>query len=446
MIDLLISYLNFIILSIRFIVKVLSFRPPDPKGVRIKEIENKDSNDINENEFDNKNIEILFQVPVKKENKNNKTDETKKINPNTKKPPENNNEKIQKKLEYRPAENKYSNFELIFFDNKETNIKIPAFIFKPKEYYQFNCIIIYCHGNSGDIGTSFIECQILARNLGCNVLSFEYPGYGLSQDFNNTNEKRAYLYIQQAYKYARDELHYSPYDIFIYGFSLGTGIAFNLACDKDYPNGGVILQSPFLSITRIFYNFKKTHYFDIFNSCDKAKYCESTIYIIHGTKDTIVPYVHGRILAKLIPQKYLYGFYTVNDANHNDIIKFAKEQLYINIKTFLYEMCRRNEDHHSDLDPELDISSRKSENINTSSNRFKNKEMEKKIEMENNGFNLTSKNKLKEEEEKLYEKMKDEPKHELSNLFPKANDNDTFIDINNDNLDNNDIVIQVKEK
>ena len=424
----------------------MSFRPPDPKGVRIKEIENKDSNDINENEFDNKNIEILFQVPVKKENKNNKTDETKKINPNTKKPPENNNEKIQKKLEYRPAENKYSNFELIFFDNKETNIKIPAFIFKPKDYTNFNCIIIYCHGNSGDIGTSFIECQILARNVGCNVLSFEYPGYGLSEDFYNINEKRAYLYIQQAYKYARDELHYSPYDIFIYGFSLGTAIAFNLACDKDYPNGGVILQSPFLSITRIFYNFKKTHYFDIFNSCDKAKYCESTIYIIHGTKDTIVPYVHGRILAKLIPQKYLYGFYTVNDANHNDIIKFAKEQLYINIKTFLYEMCRRNEDHHSDLDPELDISSRKSENINTSSNRFKNKEMEKKIEMENNGFNLTSKNKLKEEEEKLYEKMKDEPKHELSNLFPKANDNDTFIDINNDNLDNNDIVIQVKEK
>ena len=444
MIDLLISYLNFIILSIRFIVKVLSFRPPDPKGVRIKEIENKDSNDINENEFDNKNIEILFQVPVKKENKNNKTDETKKINPNTKKPPENNNEKIQKKLEYRPAENKYSNFELIFFDNKETNIKIPAFIFKPKEYYQFNCIIIYCHGNSGDIGTSFIECQILARNLGCNVLSFEYPGYGLSQDFNNTNEKRAYLYIQQAYKYARDELHYSPYDIFIYGFSLGTGIAFNLACDKDYPNGGVILQSPFLSITRIFYNFKKTYYFDIFNSCDKAKFCESTIFIIHGNKDTIVPYVHGRILAKLIPKKYLYGFYTVNDANHNDIIKFAKEQLYINIKTFLYEMYRRNQYHNSD--PELDISSRKSENINTSSNRLKNKETDKKIEMDNNGFNLTSKNKLKEEEEKLYEKMKDEPKHELSNLFPKANDNDTFIDINNDNLDNNDIVIQVKEK
>jgi len=50
---------------------------------------------------------------------------------------------------------------------------------------------------------------------------------------------------------------YQPQNIIIYGFSLGTGIAFDLACDKNYPNGGVILQSPFLSLTRIFYNFKK---------------------------------------------------------------------------------------------------------------------------------------------------------------------------------------------
>lgn len=90
---------------------------------------------------------------------------------------------------------------------------------------------------------------------------------------------------------------YQPQNIIIYGFSLGTGIAFDLACDKNYPNGGVILQSPFLSLTRIFYNFKKTYYFDIFNSCGNAKFCESTIYIIHGSKDKIVPYIHGRILA-----------------------------------------------------------------------------------------------------------------------------------------------------
>ena len=96
------------------------------------------------------------------------------------------------KMEYKPATNKYSDFELLFLENSDTKIRIPAFIFKPKDFYQYNCIIIYCHGNSGDIGTSFMECQILSRNLRCEVLSFEYPGYGLSNDLNNRNDFVSY--------------------------------------------------------------------------------------------------------------------------------------------------------------------------------------------------------------------------------------------------------------
>ena len=44
----------------------------------------------------------------------------------------------------------------------------------------------------------------------------------------------------------------------LYGFSLGTGIMFELACKKEYPAAGLILQSPFLSIMRTLYNIKKT--------------------------------------------------------------------------------------------------------------------------------------------------------------------------------------------
>jgi hypothetical protein len=66
MFDLLITYFNFIILSIKFIVSFLAFRPPDPKGVRIKDKNEK----INENKDIDNNIEILFSVPIKKENEN----------------------------------------------------------------------------------------------------------------------------------------------------------------------------------------------------------------------------------------------------------------------------------------------------------------------------------------------------------------------------------------
>ena len=503
MFDLLITYINFIILSIKFIVSFLAFRPPNPKGVRI--INNKkEKNENNENNDINSNIEILFSVPIKKENENknkennnpnknenininnkenkeNKSAEnninnnnnnnnvnndnvnnnanknTNNNNTNNKNTNNNNKKNIKMKMEYKPATNKYSDFELLFLENSDTKIKIPAFIFKPKDFYQFNCIIIYCHGNSGDIGTSFMECQILARNLRCEVLSFEYPGYGLSDDLNNRNEKMSYVYIREVYRFIRQNMGYEPQNIIIYGFSLGTGIAFDLACDKNYPNGGVILQSPFLSITRIFYNFKKTYYFDIFNSCDKAKFCESTIYIIHGNKDKIVPYIHGRILAKLIPQKYLYGFYTVPDADHNDLIKFAKEHLYINIGNFIYDMLNKKEptiydkftnkekDNESSM---MDMSSMKSDSKFHVSEKKGFKELPKKLEVNDN--NISSKEKLNEEKNEINmnrsiksDKINKELKHELSCFFPKGNDDDTVIDDITKVENKNDIKINV---
>ena len=106
----------------------------------------------------------------------------------------------------------------------------------------------------------------------------------------------------------------------MYGFSLGTGVAFNLACNKNYNFGGLILQSPFLSIFRTIYNTPKTKYYDLFNNCDKAKLLNIKTLFIHGNNDKIVPYIHGRILADLIPKNKLYRFETINGAGHNDIL------------------------------------------------------------------------------------------------------------------------------
>ena len=346
MLDLIITYFNFIVIALKYIVKRISFQPPDPKGYRIKSsdhevYENNEKLHLNPGDI----IEILFLVPNKPKpsSKNKSADniiEKQKVNKEEN--IEENKEIIIKrnqKFEYKEATNKYSNFELIHFDNEDNNTIIPAFLFSPlnTDYsYTKDYIIIYCHGNSGDIGTSFMECQFLSYNLTCKVLCFEYPGYGLSTDINFVNdEKRAYFNIRQAYKYAKNQLNFKPENIFIYGFSLGTGIAFDLACDKDYPTGGVILQSAFLSIIRTLYNFRKTYYFDLFNNCDKAKFCCSKIYFIHGDKDAIVPYIHGRILSKLIPQELFCGFYTVPGANHNDILKFAKRTLYEKINEFI---------------------------------------------------------------------------------------------------------------
>ena len=400
MLDLLISYLNFFIIGIKYIVKLIAFQPPNPKGYRIINSNNEIQTNINNNP-DNK-IEILFLVPVPKENEKEKEKEKDGEKKVKSKP-------VKKKLMYRPAPQSISNFELSYIENEDNDTKIPIFLFSPHNAYsQPINLIIYCHGNSGDIGTSFIECQLLSRNCFCKVLCFEYPGYGLSNDINNLGERRSYFNIRQAYKYARDKLKYDPKRIIIYGFSLGTGIAFDIACDKDYPCGGVILQSPFLSIIRTIYNFKKTYYFDIFNSCDKAKNCKSKIFFIHGNKDNIVPYVHGRILSQLIPKNCFYDFYTVNGANHNDILKFNMNTFYdkilgfisyININSIQFNEPKGEEEEKEEKEKSLssDISFDNNKNFSCQNirNRAKIKEYEKKINIDMNSYN----NKISSNEE-----------------------------------------------
>ena len=89
------------------------------------------------------------------------------------------------------------------------------------------------------------------------------------------------------------------------------------------------------------YNFKKTKYFDLFNNCDKAKnLCRKTL-ILHGSKDMIVPYIHGRILSQLIPKIYLYDFITVLNADHNNLLK-TDETIFKYINEFIFHCTGNN--------------------------------------------------------------------------------------------------------
>ena len=142
--------------------------------------------------------------------------------------------------------------------------------------------------------------------------------------------------------YIIDKLNFNPNRIFLYGFSLGTGIVFDFACKNEYPVAGMILQSPFLSILRTIYNIKKTRYFDLFNNCDKAKNICTDILFLHGNKDKTVPYIHGRILSQLIPEKYFYNFLTVDGAKHNDLIKLCKDDMFDYIKVFISECIAKS--------------------------------------------------------------------------------------------------------
>ena len=296
MLDLIITYINFIILSLKIIIKKILFQPPKPKTYKI--IENSDKN--------KNNLEIYIKHPNHK-----------------------NYRKIKKRV--------HLDVHFQKIPDKNNN-NIPSFIFKPTLSLHKACII-YCHGNSCDIGSTFNECCDLAKLTKCVIVSFDYPGYGLYQNIES-NEKNIYKTVQIIYEYVKEKLKLDENSIIVYGFSLGTGVAFDLACNKNYNFAGLILQSPFLSIFRTMYNTKITKYFDLFNSCDKVKFLNIKTLFIHGNKDRIVPYAHGRILSKLIPKSKFYNFQTINGAGHNDIFS-AKNLIYLSeiIKDFIERCC-----------------------------------------------------------------------------------------------------------
>ena len=293
MLDLLISFINMLIISIPYFVIKFTFNPPNPPRYGIKK------NKLNNQE------EIYFLSKTKINNKM----------------------LVYEKVEPKLFSIKYSKV----YDSKN-NKYIPILKITPKNVNKL--CIIYCQGNNGDLGTSLFECHNIAVNCHCTIVTFEYPGYGICEN-DDIKELEFYNRIKLIYIYIINELGYNQNQIFLYGFSLGSGIVFDFACRNEYPLAGMILQSPFLSILRTVYNIKKTKYFDLFNNCDKAKNLRVNTLFLHGNKDPTVPYVHGRILAKLIPEKYFYDFLTVDNARHNNLLKSNPDEIFRLIKSFM---------------------------------------------------------------------------------------------------------------
>ena len=291
MLDLLISYINFVILSLGYIVKRLTFFPPKPPHYISVKTDKEDED------------EILFLFHTKK----------------------------KKKPIYMGIKFKLLEYRFIKIINKDNDV-IPLLLFIPPNHIPV--CIIYSHGNSGDLGACILEFYDIAINTNCLVLSFEYPGFG---DCMNQSIKESIFYrnMRITYFFVRKILGYKPEQIILYGFSMGTGIMFDFACRKEYPSAGMILQSPFLSIVRTLYNINRTMYFDLFNNVDKAKFLKTKTFFIHGNKDSVVPYIHGRILAKLIPHEYFYDFLTVPNANHNNLFKEKKDIIFKKIREFI---------------------------------------------------------------------------------------------------------------
>lgn len=199
----------------------------------------------------------------------------------------------------------------------ETRLNIVQF--NPPGDSPAKAVVLYFHGNRKNIGWYAKYASNFTQN-GFAVWMIDYPGFGKST--GQFTEQRLYDYALQLYKLARTR--YQPANIVIYGKSLGTGIAAQLASVRNCRY--LILETPYYSMDALVGHYlpiypvsRMLHYhFPVYEYIQKA---DAPVIIFHGTADGIIPYRQAQRLAPLLGKSG--AFISIPGAGHNDLNDFS---------------------------------------------------------------------------------------------------------------------------
>jgi pimeloyl-ACP methyl ester carboxylesterase len=108
-------------------------------------------------------------------------------------------------------------------------------------------VILMCHGKAGNLSARAKYIPLLRDLFHCSILIFDYPGYGLSE--GEPSENGCYAAADAAYDWLEREQGFAPEQIFIYGESLGGGVAVDLASRR--PCGGMLLVHTFADLPSV---------------------------------------------------------------------------------------------------------------------------------------------------------------------------------------------------
>jgi fermentation-respiration switch protein FrsA (DUF1100 family) len=154
-------------------------------------------------------------------------------------------------------------------------------------------LVLFCHGNAGNISHRIDSIRIF-HGLGLGVLIFDYRGYGRSQ--GSPDEEGTYRDAEAGWDYLVKGLHVRPEKIVIFGRSLGSAVAAEIALRKQA--GMLIMESGFTSVpdlgARFFPHLPVGHISRYQNaSISKVGRIKIPKLFIHSPDDEIVPYDHG---------------------------------------------------------------------------------------------------------------------------------------------------------
>lgn len=195
--------------------------------------------------------------------------------------------------------------------NKEKNLSIVQFIVPDSVC---KGVVLYFHGNRKNI-ERYAPYAINFTKNNYEVWMIDYPGYGKSAG----KRTEQIMYDDASILYQMARARFSKDSIIIYGKSLGTGVAAQLASIKDCKR--LLLETPYRNMDALM-----GHYAFMYPVSWMVKYHFPThlyfekikvpITLFHGTKDEVIPYNHS---VKLSKEKAGVQLITIEKGKHNNL-------------------------------------------------------------------------------------------------------------------------------
>jgi len=203
--------------------------------------------------------------------------------------------------------------------------------FYNKDLEKFKTILFF-HGNAGSLENRTYKLNHF-KNLNVNFLIIAWRGF--SGNNGKPNETGLYEDAESAIRWLKVK-GIKEKNIILYGESLGTGVAVEVAQNKNY--AGIILESPFTSMV----NVGKKHYpflpvgfllKDKFESYKKIKKILIPVLVLHGKKDKIVPFAMGKKMYELANEPKFSYF-----KEYGDHMMDYDTELLITLKKFIQSL------------------------------------------------------------------------------------------------------------
>jgi fermentation-respiration switch protein FrsA (DUF1100 family) len=177
-------------------------------------------------------------------------------------------------------------------------------------------VTLVSHGNAGNISHRLDRALLMQARLRSSVFLYDYRGYGASE--GSPDEAGTYRDARAAYRYLVEEKGVKPDTLVLFGESLGSAVALELALAR--PAAALVLEAPFTSVADVARTtplaplapFVRTRY----ESLGRVPRLAMPLLVMQGDRDEVIPPALGRRLFDAAPEPKSY--YAIPGAGHND--------------------------------------------------------------------------------------------------------------------------------